>query len=333
MSEQSAADVAQVPTLDRSQALTPQAIENILTDFRCWLQRAAGAAEPKAEEAPAEPVGLQALVSQFVALRHEVNLQTRATRAQQEQNVQTLATLEQALQGIRHAQAETHDDPEKAAEEGIRPLLKTLVDVTELMGLARREVERVQQALTPQLGKVQAELGAVLVAQPELRLADAAPEVQPAGTPAAQARPSFLARLLGRGTAEPARADAEAARPLAAYRALVRQADENRRRQIETALAERAALIQQQVSTVCRAVDSVLAGYTMSAQRLERTLEQLGLEAISCRGELFDPETMEVVEAVGGTGLRSGEVIEEVRRGYLWRGRVFRYAQVKVARC
>ncbi len=41
---------------------------------------------------------------------------------------------------------------------------------------------------------------------------------------------------------------------------------------------------------------------------------------------------MEVVEAVAESGRPAGEVIEEVRRGYLWKGRVFRYAQVRVAK-
>jgi molecular chaperone GrpE (heat shock protein) len=41
---------------------------------------------------------------------------------------------------------------------------------------------------------------------------------------------------------------------------------------------------------------------------------------------------MEVVEAVTEAGRERTEVIEEVRRGYLWRGRVFRFAQVRVAR-
>jgi molecular chaperone GrpE len=70
----------------------------------------------------------------------------------------------------------------------------------------------------------------------------------------------------------------------------------------------------------------------MSLERLERTLEQCGLELIPTEGELFDPEQMEVVEAVADSGRPSGEVVEEVRRGYLWRGRVFRYAQVRVAK-
>lgn len=48
--------------------------------------------------------------------------------------------------------------------------------------------------------------------------------------------------------------------------------------------------------------------------------------------ERFDPERMEVVEVVIDSGKPAGEVIEEVRRGYFWRGRVFRFAQVRVAK-
>jgi molecular chaperone GrpE len=65
---------------------------------------------------------------------------------------------------------------------------------------------------------------------------------------------------------------------------------------------------------------------------LERALERSGLEPIPCVGEFFDPERMEVVAAIADGGHKPGEVIEEVRRGYLWRGRVFRYAQVSVAK-
>jgi molecular chaperone GrpE len=40
---------------------------------------------------------------------------------------------------------------------------------------------------------------------------------------------------------------------------------------------------------------------------------------------------MEALEIVASSGRPSGEVIDEVRRGYVWRGRVFRFAQVRVA--
>lgn len=73
-------------------------------------------------------------------------------------------------------------------------------------------------------------------------------------------------------------------------------------------------------------------GYAMSLRRVERVLPTLELEPLSCTGEMFDPETMEAVEVVGDTGLPSGTVVEEVRPGYRWRGKVFRFAQVKVGR-
>ncbi len=69
----------------------------------------------------------------------------------------------------------------------------------------------------------------------------------------------------------------------------------------------------------------------MSLQRVERVLQQQGLETIPCVGAAFDPELMEVLEAVSGSGRPAGEVLEEVRRGYRWNDRVFRFAQVRVA--
>ena len=77
---------------------------------------------------------------------------------------------------------------------------------------------------------------------------------------------------------------------------------------------------------------SVVTGYTMGLQRIDRALEQHDLEPIICVGEPFDPEYMEVVEVVSDPERSGTEVLEEVRRGYLWHDRLFRYAQVRVAR-
>ena len=65
---------------------------------------------------------------------------------------------------------------------------------------------------------------------------------------------------------------------------------------------------------------------------LERALEQHGLERVSCVGEPFDPETMEVAEVVRDPERTITEVIGELRPGYRWRGKLLRYAQVRVAR-
>jgi len=59
----------------------------VLADFRSWLERAPAPAVPPAVP---QPLDLHTLLSQFVALRHEVNLQTKASRAQQEQNAEAI---------------------------------------------------------------------------------------------------------------------------------------------------------------------------------------------------------------------------------------------------
>src|SRR5205807_1002936 len=79
-------------------------------------------------------------------------------------------------------------------------------------------------------------------------------------------------------------------------------------------------------------LDSILTGYDMSLERLERALAEHGLEPIPAEGESFDPESMEAVEVATGAGAAPNTVTAEVRRGYLWHGRVLRCALVCVAK-
>ncbi len=241
-----------------ARTLTPEDIEAVLADFRGWLQEFAVA--PSASDGE-PPIDLHTLLAQFTALRHEVNLQTKAARAQQEQNAEALRHLSQAVEAFRAL-------PEAEGDEQLRPLLKTLLDVADALSLARREIERLQASATAALDPLRA-----------------APTVR---------RP-FWKRWFG-GPADVAPGTAEAA---------------GRVRQL---------------------LDSILAGYGMSLQRVERALQQQGLEPIAAVGRPFDPERMEVVEAVTDSGRPAGEVLAEVRRGYLWHDRVFRYAQVSVAK-
>ena len=271
----------------------------MLADFRNWLLQAAAApnnGEPNPPAAPAEPVDLHTLLGQFIALRHEVNLQTRATRAQQEQTADALGQLDEALALLRQRQEASRDRP-LDEEEALRPLLKTLVDLHDALALAGREVQRVETVLLPALDQL-----------------TAAPEPAPVPPPPVpEVKLPFWARLLGAGPA-------------------VRQALEERRSPEPEAPAWQPGPAEQAAARVRQLVTSLVTGYTMSVQRVERALQQHGLEPIPSVGEPFDPEAMEAVEVVTEGGRESTEVLEEVRRGYRWRGRVFRYAQVKVAR-
>ena len=81
-----------------------------------------------------------------------------------------------------------------------------------------------------------------------------------------------------------------------------------------------------------QSIEALLTGYRMSLQRIDRAFESYSVEAFPCVGETFDPELMEVAEVMRDESVTRIEVIEELRRGYLWRGRLFRCAQVRVAR-
>ena len=256
----------------------------MLADFRRWLaDLASGGREPpesvasggreppesrnapetadtRGAHAPRSPgaVDLFTLVGQFTALRHDVNLQTKAARAAVEQNAEVLRQLTEA-------------NPAPPADEAdLRPLLKAVIDVADALALSLRQMERMRESVEPLLAAL--------------------------GKPREQARPGFLARLFQARPPGPEASPDPAADKL---------------RQLAAAAAD---------------------GYAMSLRRVERVLPTFGLERVACHDSPFDPELMEVVEVVGDAGRPSGAVVEEVRPGYLWRGKVFRFAQVKVAR-
>ena len=106
-------------------------IEAVLADFRGWLEGGAddrGDADPPASP---EPVDLHTLVAQFTALRHEVNLQTRASRAAVEQTAETIKLL---------------DLPKADPRRAVRPLVKALIDVADALAVAWRQVEKARAA-------------------------------------------------------------------------------------------------------------------------------------------------------------------------------------------
>jgi molecular chaperone GrpE len=279
MSEHALSSAPGEVAVDPVQTLKTDAIEAILHDFRGWLQEAAqrGAAADDHALAQECEFSWHSLVAEFTALRQEVNLQTKAARAQLEQNTQTLQQLAETADALHRASggAGTHAE----ADEILRPLLKTLIDVFDALALARREVERVQKNL-------------------EASSVKASPTTQ---------RQKWWSW----------------------WKAAPRHCES-----AENPNARQAGQV----------LNSLLVGYTMGLQRLERALAQHELEPIECVGEPFDSECMEVVDVVtdlpsippkserleGEMGWPITEVVEEVRRGYRWQGRLFRCAQVRV---
>jgi len=84
---------------------------------------------------------------------------------------------------------------------------------------------------------------------------------------------------------------------------------------------------------VLDACDAAIAHGDESASairsQLSAVLEREGLERIAAVGSLFDPNLHEAVMHEAGTA--EPTVSEELRIGYVWKGRVLRAAMVKVA--
>jgi len=78
--------------------------------------------------------------------------------------------------------------------------------------------------------------------------------------------------------------------------------------------------------------DSLLAGYELIQNRLQRAMTREGVTRIACLGKPVDPHTMTVVEAVDDPAHAPGTVVEEVRPGYVWNGKVIQYAEVRAVR-
>src|SRR5215212_6689103 len=94
MSEFAPPDVAASSPQHGAEALSPEAIDAILADFRGWLQEAKDLREG---ETAVPEFDVATVLQHFIALRQEVNLQTRASRTQQEQSAQTIDMLQEAL--------------------------------------------------------------------------------------------------------------------------------------------------------------------------------------------------------------------------------------------
>lgn len=93
--------------------------------------------------------------------------------------------------------------------------------------------------------------------------------------------------------------------------------------------ATREAYTARTLDTYRGIFDSLLAGYDLILGRLRRTMKQQSIVRTQCLGEPVDPNRMTVVEVVGDLSRRPGTVVEEVRPGYCWDGRVLRFAEVK----
>jgi len=76
---------------------------------------------------------------------------------------------------------------------------------------------------------------------------------------------------------------------------------------------------------------ALLKGVEMIHKNLTRMLEREGLERIDAVGNIFDPKFHEIVVKIPRNDCEEGLVLEEVRKGFVFKGRVLRPCMVNVS--
>ena len=89
----------------------------------------------------------------------------------------------------------------------------------------------------------------------------------------------------------------------------------------------------QRLSTAAANVPALLEAVKITERELLRVLSKAGVKPVETEGRKFDPTYHEAADMVDApAGKSAGDVIEEVRRGYLLHDRVLRPASVRVAK-
>src|SRR5947207_7318617 len=134
MSEPAPPGVAEGPA-GRGAALSPEALAAALGELHHWLS---GLPAPPDGAPPALPTGgldLATLLRELTALRHEVNLQTRAARATLEQNAEAVRQAQELLDALEGERADAERRRQVELDERLRPLLKTLTELYDALAL------------------------------------------------------------------------------------------------------------------------------------------------------------------------------------------------------
>ncbi|HEX5442756.1 MAG TPA: nucleotide exchange factor GrpE [Pirellulales bacterium] len=79
-------------------------------------------------------------------------------------------------------------------------------------------------------------------------------------------------------------------------------------------------------------LEALVDGYRLIQKRLVQTLAAEEIVRIPTESHPVDPEQMVVVEVVDVDDRPAGLVYDELRRGYTWKGRILRYAEVRATR-
>ena len=72
-------------------------------------------------------------------------------------------------------------------------------------------------------------------------------------------------------------------------------------------------------------------GVKLTEKQLNSQLDKHGIREIKCKGQVFDPNQCEALSQVPAKDVKDGEVIDVMRKGYMFHDKVLRHAQVVIA--
>ncbi len=90
------------------------------------------------------------------------------------------------------------------------------------------------------------------------------------------------------------------------------------------------ALFKQSRKKDVQFIKSFREGQLMTIKRFDKLLQSHQVRAIECVGKLLDPLTMSAVETGEDSKLNNGIVLQELRKGFLYKNQILRLAEVKV---
>ena len=77
---------------------------------------------------------------------------------------------------------------------------------------------------------------------------------------------------------------------------------------------------------------AVQGGVDMIQAQIQRFLKDIGVERINTAGGKFDPHMHEPIEVVEADGKEEGTILEELKPGYKFNGRLLRPASVRIVK-
>lgn len=117
---------------------------------------------------------------------------------------------------------------------------------------------------------------------------------------------------------------------------LNREIEEARRFSNERLIVELLMIVDELEAAVqsgrsSKSVKAVVDGVEMTLKKLRKILENEQVSTIESVGRLFDPTKHDAVSRIERKDIEDGKIVEELRKGYIMRGKVIRPSSVRIA--